>query len=369
MMMLLPFELWDEVFEYVALSTADSRHSILPLASISKAFHRAQRISHSSLCLLSCTIAKAQQVTREEEASGGRRVKRLLLSFKDLDATPGDDTIPALLQAVSAGLNTLVLYICAQQGTSARDLAPSLAGLPGLRELDLGSFGSFNSLQFDDLLCYLGGARQLRKLTYEVAQIGVCAGGRPHVDESAAASSESLLREVSISAPGLSDANLLALVNLFRHSVQKLSIKTTSTALSAPGLVAALSHCPHLTLLHLSLSATPTSSFAPPASATLPLHAILPTLPRLVSLNLTSPGGPEGIQLASLAGLARRDNHLVHLELNTGVRLDAHVALSLARTPRAFPRLERLGIQLEDRPGSTGSAVGQAWANRGVVLI
>lgn len=181
----------------------------------------------------------------------------------------------------------------------------------------------------------------LRKLTYEVAgQVGAL-----NPAEIEAINSEinlSSITEVYLTLPSITDAALLAIVDIVRATVQVFDLRLKSdhpSLLTSQGIIRAFSHCPQLS--HLSLRLTTNQKLS--KSYLYPVHSLLPTLPKLTTLRLAGSGN----ELASLAGLARIGHRLERLSLRGDIIIDPNILLSVARTTKAFPQLKSLELESE----------------------
>lgn len=253
-------------------------------------------------------------------------------------------------------LSSLVLYLCESGVCSG--LLQAIFDLR-LRQLDYGSFSSIVTLSFDDLLRLVRWSRDLRKVTWEVVVPAEV------LDRATSEESDSALESLSISTTTITDAALLALVDSCRSTLRSFRLRTSilSPLLTHQGLVVALSHCPRLETLCLDLAILPTSTSTFPCD---PVHAVLPTCPRLKFLELAG-----GAPLATLEGLARIDHGtLAHLSLK-GIEMSPGVVLSVARTMRAFARLETLDLELA--PDAAGfeleRMMQKTWADRAVDVL
>lgn len=373
MLLDMPKEILDSVFEILAAGTADSR-AILGLATIHKSIlSSALRSAFHSICLLQTNI---ETVKRYTQYLKHQRSRRLLISFKDLDSTPVDGTLVELLDSVR--LDDLVLYLCESKRCGLVDAL----GRQQLRTLDFGSFTSVVSFDFADLCRYVNRNSQLRSLSWEV--VGVLAelpedfslnfDEDVEMDDATSDTEErtaSKLTTLHITCPAITDEALLLLIDLVRPTLKTLKLKTTaaSTLLTPDGIERALSHLPSLEKLTLDISDSVDSSVPP----SYPFERILETLPRLRHLSLTSDH-----PLATISGLARVPNELetLHLGKVNFVGAFEEKMLALSRTRRAFPNLRVLRIELDGRTissqeGATSmeSGLKALWKMRGTEFI
>lgn len=323
------------MFEILASSTADSRTTILPLVTTSKSvFSSAIRSAFHSICLLQTDAATVRSYTRQLKY---QRTRRLLVSFRDLDSTPTDNTLIDLLDAVC--LRDLVLYLC--EGAKIAGFVAALKKQE-LATLDYGSFTSVVTFSFPEVCEFVARLRHLQSLSWEV--VGILAELPKDFAVDKLDRSESKVTTLHITCPAITDDALLFLVDLVRPTLRVLKIKTTanSTLLTPHGIERALSYLPSLETLTLDIASPST----PSSSSSLPLEKIIGTLPSLRHLSLTS-----ALPLATIAGLARLDNELESLHLG---RVDFVGAfeekmLALSRTSMAFPKLRLLRIELDGR--------------------
>lgn len=344
MLLKLPKEILDSVFEALAATAADSR-SILPLATISKkSLSSALRSAFHSICLLQTNIETVQRYTQHLKH---QRTRRLLVSFKDLDSTPVDSTLEDLLDSVRQ-LDDLVLYLC----EAKRFRLVEALDRQRLRTLDFGSFTSVVSFDFADLCRYVKRSSNLRSLSWEV--VGVLAelpedfafDEDISMDDTSGTEERhaSKVHTLQITCPAITDDALLLLIDLVRPTLKTLKLKTTavSTLLTPAGIERALANLPSLENLTLDLSTSLDSS----TPASYPCETILDTLPRLRHLSLTS-----ARPLATIAGLARSSALLetLHMGLVNFVGAFEEKMLALSRTRKAFPNLRVFRVELDGR--------------------
>ena len=372
MLLQLPNEILDCVFELVASSTADSR-AILPLIPTSRKISSAAlRSAFLSICLLQCSLETVLHFTQFLKT---KRTRRLLVSFKDLDSTPLDNTLVDLLDAVQ--LRDLVIYLC--EGKRCEDFVVALERQSLLETLDFGSFTAAVSFDFADLCRFVARSRHLLCLSWEV--VGVLAELPTDFAAHNTMNNEisdtedrqqSKVTTLNITCPAITDEALLTLIDLVRPTLKSLKLTTTavSTLLTPHGIETALSHLPSLETLILDLS-TPPSDPSTPSSY--PCESIIATLPRLRYLSLSS-----AHPLATISGLARCHNQLEELHIGSVNFVGAfeEKMLALSRTSRAFPSLKLLRVELDGRTissegGATSmeSSLQELWAQRLVRFV